>query len=224
MATTAAATDGCAVMFRRRVAEHWPVRLSATTPVGERVLLRPLTARDEAPFVAARRANAEWLSPWDATNPVPGTGTRTYADMLRIFEDEAGQGRSVPLAIEVDGRIVGQVNLSSITLGSFRSCSAGYWMVRDHAGRGIMPTALATVIDHGFSVIGLHRVEVNVRPENAASLAVVRKLGLRSEGLRRRMLHIDGAWRDHESFAITVEELNGGTLRERLDHPQHQSH
>jgi ribosomal-protein-alanine N-acetyltransferase len=211
-------------MFRRRGTEHWPVRLVATTPGGLSILLRPLTAHDESAFVAARRANAEWLSPWDATNPLPGTGSRTHAEMLRIFDDEAGQGRSVPLVIEVDGRIVGQVNLSNITLGSFRSCSAGYWVARDVAGRGIMPTALATVADHAFTTLGLHRIEVNIRPENAASLAVVHKLGMRSEGLRRRMLHIDGAWRDHESFAVTVEELNGGTLRQRLDHPQHQSH
>jgi ribosomal-protein-alanine N-acetyltransferase len=211
-------------MFRRRSSEQWPVRLSATTPRGESLLLRPLTADDEPVFVQVRRTNAEWLSPWDATNPSPGTGVRTYADMLRTFEEEAAQGRQLPLVIVVDGRIVGQVNLSNITLGSFRSCSAGYWMARESAGRGIMPTALAVVADHAFTTLGLHRIEVNIRPENAASLAVVRKLGLRSEGLRLRMLHIDGAWRDHESFAVTVEELAGGTLRQRLDHPQHQSH
>ena len=66
--------------------------------------------------------------------------------------------------------------------------------------------------------VRLHRVEVNIRPENAASLAVVRKLGLRDEGVRERMLHIDGAWRDHRSFAITVEELHGGRLVDRLEH------
>ena len=75
------------------------------------------------------------------------------------------------------------------------------------AGRGITPTALALVIDHCFAAVGLHRVEVDIRPENAASLRVVEKLGLRREGYYERFLDIDGGWRDHVAFAITVEEL-----------------
>ena len=50
---------------------------------------------------------------------------------------------------------------------------------------------------------------MNIRPENIASLAVVRKLGFRDEGLRERYLHINGAWRDHRAFAITREDLVG---------------
>ena len=58
--------------------------------------------------------------------------------------------------------------------------------------------------------LGLHRVEVNIRPENVASLAVVRKLGFRDEGLRARYLHINGAWRDHRTFALTGRTSAGG--------------
>jgi ribosomal-protein-alanine N-acetyltransferase len=75
-----------------------------------------------------------------------------------------------------------------------------------------MPTAVALAVDHCFLVLRLHRVEVNIRPENTASLRVVEKLGFRDEGLRRRYLHIDGAWRDHRSFALTAEEVPGGLL------------
>lgn len=76
-----------------------------------------------------------------------------------------------------------------------------------------MPTALALAVDHCFDVLRLHRVEVNVRPENHNSRRVVEKLGFREEGLRRRMLHIDGAWRDHLSYALTSEDVPGGLLR-----------
>jgi ribosomal-protein-alanine N-acetyltransferase len=84
------------------------------------------------------------------------------------------------------------------------------------AGRGFVPTAVALIGDHCVSEMQLHRIEINIRPENVASLAVVRKLGFRDEGLRPRYLHIDGDWRDHQSFALTVEDLGDSTLMERL--------
>lgn len=62
--------------------------------------------------------------------------------------------------------------------------------------------------------LGLHRVEVNIEPENVASLRVVAKLGLRDEGLRLH-LHIDGDWRDHRSFAVTAEDLDGTSMVKR---------
>jgi ribosomal-protein-alanine N-acetyltransferase len=85
-------------------------------------------------------------------------------------------------------------------------------------GQGIATRALALALDHALGPAGLHRVEVNIRLENERSLAVVRRLGLRDEGVRARYLHIDGAWRDHRSFAITVEDLDGSTLLERVSH------
>src|SRR6266702_1620212 len=84
------------------------------------------------------------------------------------------------------------------------------------AGRGITPTSLALVIDHCFTSVALHRVEVDIRPENAASVRVVEKLGLRREGYYERFLDIDGAWRDHVAYAVTVEELGGRTMQSRL--------
>ena len=125
-------------------------------------------------------------------------------------------GRALPFAVEVEGRFVGQLSVGSIVLGSFRSCYIGYWVSRSVAGQMVIPTALAVAGDHVLGTLGLHRIEVNIRPENTASLAVVRKLGFRREGLRPHYLHIAGAWRDHLSFALTTEDLAGETLLDRL--------
>jgi ribosomal-protein-alanine N-acetyltransferase len=77
------------------------------------------------------------------------------------------------------------------------------------AGRGIIPTALALAVDHAFGAGGLHRIEVNIRPENTASRRVVEKLGFREESYHHNYLHIDGAWRDHVGYALTTEDLAG---------------
>ena len=86
------------------------------------------------------------------------------------------------------------------------------WALTHAHVRAVLCFALAGLVDHAFYGLGLHRVEVNIRPENAASLRVVTKLGFRDEGLRRGYLHIDGAWRDHRSFALVTDDLAGASL------------
>jgi ribosomal-protein-alanine N-acetyltransferase len=85
------------------------------------------------------------------------------------------------------------------------------------AGKNVTPTAVALATDHCLFSLGLHRMEICIRPENAPSLRVVEKLGYRYEGLRRRFIHINGDWRDHFCFALTVEELPTGVLRRWKD-------
>lgn len=180
----------------------WPLTLQ-----DRELVLRPLTRRDRSAFEALRRRNENWLRPWDATDPERGRARPPFATLRRWGERQAREGSMLPLAIEVEGRLAGQITAAPIVYGPQRSAVLGYWIDRDRAGRGIVPRAAALVIDHLFAEMGLHRVEVTVRPENTASLRVVEKLGLRGEGLRRSAIHVDGAWRDHFVFAITAEEV-----------------
>lgn len=194
----------------------WPVRLAGPTPTGVEVVLRPLTVADGPAFAAVRRANAAWLEEWDATSPDPDAPARSFEELVEQYDRDAMAGRALPFAVEVEGRFVGQLSVGSIVLGSFRSCYVGYWVSRSVAGQMVIPTALALAGDYVLGVRWLHRIEVNIRPENTASLAVVRKLGFRHEGRRPHYLHIAGAWRDHLSFALTTEDLAGETLGDRL--------
>lgn len=174
--------------------------------------LRPITRQDAKPWFAVRARNASWLRPWEATAPEQALETRTFAAMVRDLRRQGRDGRGFPWVLTYDGRLVGQVTVSGITWGSARWAQIGYWVDRDVAGRGIVPTAVALAVDHCFVVAGLHRVEVNIRPENAASLRVVAKLGFREEGLRVGFLHIDGAWRDHLGFSLCAEDVPGGMV------------
>jgi ribosomal-protein-alanine N-acetyltransferase len=128
----------------------------------------------------------------------------------------ARRGTMLPFMVYYGGRLVGQMNVSNVVHGALRSCTVGYWVDSVVAGRNVTPTALALVIDHCFNEVQLHRVEVDIRPENAPSLRVVEKLGLRREGFYERFLDIDGAWRDHIAFAVTYEELYGRSMVGRL--------
>ena len=190
---------------------------------GAPVILRPLRGRDRREWEDLRAENVDWLRPWEATSPERQVTRLAFRQLVRQFDREASEGRLQPFVIETEGRLVGQMHLFGIAWGSFRSASAGYWVAKSVAGQGIMPLALAVACDHAFIGLGLHRVEVNIRPENTASLRVIEKLGFRDEGLRRRFLHIDGEWRDHRSFALTTEDLGSSSVVERWNHWQHQS-
>jgi ribosomal-protein-alanine N-acetyltransferase len=194
-------------MAEDQAAKPWPVELRE----GD-VALRPLRRRDARRWREVRGANGDWLAPWEATHPEVGGRPPTFGQMVRSFGREARAGRMLPFALDYRDELVGQLTVSNITWGSLRSGHIGYWVDRSVAGRGIMPTAVALSVDYCFGVLGMHRIEVNIRPENAASLRVAEKLGFREEGLRRRYLHIDGAWRDHVTFALTVEDVPRGLL------------
>ena len=75
--------------------------------------------------------------------------------------------------------------------------------------QALLATAMALAVDHAFGPTGLHRIEVNIRPENGPSRRVVEKLGFREEAYHPRYMHIDGAWRDHLGYAMTSEEVAG---------------
>ncbi|MET4003096.1 ribosomal-protein-alanine N-acetyltransferase [Arthrobacter sp. UYCu511] len=191
----------------------WPVTLEC----GD-LILRPIKIRDQREWTRVRTRNAAWLESWEASSPAGPDQLPTYAGMVRVLNQQARQGSALPFIITErqpgtpKPAIVGQLTVSSIVWGSALSATLGYWVDQGRAGRGIAPTAVAMATDHCFKVMGLHRMEINIRPENAASLRVVEKLGFRDEGLRPRYLHINGKWADHRSFALTDEEVPEGIL------------
>ena len=196
-------------------AAGWPVELRDGV-----VGLRPLRLRDAPAWCEVRRRNEQWLASWEGRPPASAPQswqdrhtTAAFTLMARVHRREAREGRALPFAVTVKGQLAGQVTVSGIVRGAFQSGSVGYWVDEREAGRGVVTTAVALVLDHCFGPVGLHRVEANVRPENAPSLRVVDKLGMRSEGRRERMLFIDEQWRDHLAFAVTVDDQPEGVLR-----------
>ncbi|CAN5409158.1 GNAT family protein [soil metagenome] len=184
---------------------------SGTSPV---VTLRPLRASDADPWRDTRRRNASWLVRWDATAP-PGADARpvTFRTLIRRLTRSAKTGTTLPFAVEVDGVFAGQLTVNNIVRGSAQFASVGYWLDQAHAGKGVMPRAVAMAIDHCFLSVGLHRIEIAIRPENSNSLRVVEKLEIPEIGYAPGFLHIDGDWRDHRLYAITKDDAPFGLLK-----------
>ncbi len=178
---------------------YWPVVLTD----GD-LVLRPLRFSDRGQWREIRLRNADYLQPWDATMPpegkVAGMRPPTFFTMLRLMRREAREGRALPFAIEYQGKFVGQLTVGSIWGGSSRGAYFGYWIDQAVSGQGLMTRAVALATDYCLNSMQMHRIEINIRPENIASRNVAEKCGYHIESFRPRYLHIDGDWRDHVSY------------------------
>ncbi|GAB3132538.1 GNAT family protein [Tsukamurella serpentis] len=189
---------------------NWRVRLGPLTTSAGEVVLRPIRARDGGAWSRLRQANQAELEPWEPSGVVDWTrrhSPSSWQPMCASLRAQARSGTVVPMVIEVDGAYAGQITLGNITRGQLQSAWVGYWVDRRVAGNGVATVAVALAVDHAFGRLGLHRVDATVRPENLGSRAVLAHSGFREEGLLRRYLHVDGAWRDHLLMAITAEEI-----------------
>lgn len=188
----------------------WQVRLGPLTTSAGVVTLRPIRARDARQWSRLRLNNRAELEPWEPSGDVDWSRRHAVAQwhpLCASLRSQARSGSLVPLVIEVDGAYAGQITIGNIARGQLQSAWVGYWVDRAVTGHGVATTAVALAVDHAFGRLGLHRVEATVRPENAGSRAVLAHAGFREEGLLRRYLHVDGAWRDHLLVAITAEEV-----------------
>jgi ribosomal-protein-alanine N-acetyltransferase len=105
-----------------------------------------------------------------------------------------------------DGELAGVININEIVRGVFCSGYLGYYAFVPHNGRGYMKRGLSAVLADAFLRHRLHRLEANIQPDNEASRQLVQRFGFRLEGFSPRYLKLAGRWRDHERWAITVED------------------
>ena len=174
----------------------------------DRVLLATPNSECEREFIAAVIQSEKLHHPWVFP-------PRTHEQYLTYLE-RIKSGRTIPnlLRTKADNRLVGVINISEPVMGAFQSAYLGFYAFAGCEHRGLMSEALALVLDRGFNQLGFHRLEANIQPPNAASAALVRRLGFRKEGFSPKYIFIDGEWRDHDRWAILHEEWTAH--RERL--------
>jgi ribosomal-protein-alanine N-acetyltransferase len=164
------------------------------------ITLRPLARADACELIAGNLASQSYHAPWLAPfTDLAGFEARyarqlTGACVILVARELAG------------GQAVGVVTLSEIVLGVFQNAYLGYYGMAPFARRGYMTEAVRQAARYAFTELGLHRLEANIQPENAASIALVQRVGFRLEGFSPAYLFINGAWRDCERWALLATD------------------
>ena len=175
--------------------------------MSRRVTLRLLVPEDGPEFVARARASASLHHPWVSAPK----GDAEFAALLEA--SRSSDTRTYLVVYREDDSIVGVFNLSHIIRGRLQSAFLGYYVFAPFSGQGLMGEGLSQILREVFVDLRLHRVEANVQPQNLSSLALVRRAGFRKEGFSPHYLKIGGRWRDHERWALTVEDWRAARSR-----------
>src|SRR3954447_25961609 len=176
---------------------------------GERVALRAFAPGDDAELTELRTRNRDFLAEWE---PRRSEGFFTPAGQRAEIErdrQEWAADRTYAFAIveRADGAMRGRIALANVVRGAWENATLGYFVDRAVGGRGYATEAVGLALEFAFGPCRLHRVQAAVMPHNERSRRVLENNGFRHEGFSPRYLRLDGAWRDHELFAITVEEV-----------------
>jgi [ribosomal protein S5]-alanine N-acetyltransferase len=163
-----------------------------------------MEAADEAAFLRAVRSSRRLHRPWSY---LPESADDFREMLLRPL------GESYLICRNEDGALAGSASLGHIVFGNLRSAYLGYSAFVPHQGQGFMTEGLELVLRHAFGTLALHRVEVNVQPDNERSVALAERLGFRREGYSPRYLKIGGRWRDHVRFAMLSDEFASARRR-----------
>jgi len=167
---------------------------------GSRVLLRRPVEADRHAYTDAVERSREAHQPWIDHAP--------RENVFEKFLERSDRCDSEALLVcaRENADLAGVLNLSQIFYGPFESAYLSYYAFSGFEGTGYMSEGLQLLFAHAFHTLGLHRLEANIQPGNARSIALVRRAGFRKEGLSLRYLRIGGVWRDHERWAILREE------------------
>ncbi|MDF1799848.1 MAG: GNAT family protein [Planctomycetota bacterium] len=176
----------------------------------ERLVVGPFEAADASALFAYRCSpEIQRFQPWSPESEA------AVADFLAGQELAALTTRDarLQLAIRSRGRgtLVGDLGLHVVGAGASQ-VEVGFTIAPEHQGRGLGTEAVRGLLGHLFEDLGKHRVLASVDPGNAASLALLRRLGLRLEAHHIASYHFRGRWVDDLVFAMLRSEWLGGEL------------
>jgi [ribosomal protein S5]-alanine N-acetyltransferase len=171
--------------------------------------LRLPTRHDFEAWADLRGRSQAFLQPWEPVWPADDLTKAAFVRRIERYQYEMREDIAYPFLLvdRASDAILGGLTLANVRRRAAMSATLGYWMGAPYAGKGLMSHAVPALCRHGFSLLGLQRIEAACLPENEASIRVLEKAGFRREGFARGYLSIAGTRRDHLLFALLKSDL-----------------
>ncbi len=176
-----------------------------------RLVLRPPEAEDQESWIRLRAESRTFLEPWEPLWAHDHLTKRAYRNRVVWAQRLIDEGKGAPLFLhrKEDGALVGAITLDNIRRGPSQAATVGYWVGEVHAKQGFMTEALGAVKEFAFEGLDLSRIEAACLPENAASRALLERVGFKYEGVAQAYLQINGRWRTHVLYAAIRSDRRG---------------
>jgi len=126
-------------------------------------------------------------------------------DVKEIQPWAPGEWLQIAIELKETGEIVGDCAFK-IEEDDERQAEIGYTLARAYQGRGIASEAVSCILEYAFASLGLHRVIAITDVENAPSVALLERLGVRREGHFHQNVWFKGKWGDEFLYAMLQEE------------------
>ncbi len=170
-----------------------------------RLILRPFTDRDAEPFSRYRSdPEVARYQGWEAPFSL-GQAARFVAEMKAKKPGEPGEWFQVALELKSTGELIGDVAFQRLREDE-RQAEIGFTLARAFQGQGYAAEAVGRLLDYLFGELGLHRVRADCDPQNAASIRLLTKVGMRHEGTFVESLWYKGGWADEDWYALLHRE------------------
>lgn len=188
-----------------------PVEVSIET---DRLVIKSPHKQLAKPLADYMARNRQFLQPWTPIRSDEFYTEEWHHQDLKKRANSFDSGLEYRFYIHLKAephKVIGDIGFSNVIRGYFHSCNLGYQLDKDELQKGYMFEALSASIGHVFQNYALHRLEANIIPRNAASIALVKKLGFKKEGYSEQYLHINNVWEDHERYALINESWQAGS-------------
>ncbi|MGG3623491.1 GNAT family protein [Bacillus gobiensis] len=174
---------------------------------GRNIFIKTMDTSDAEAFLQLELRNKEFFQTY---TPLRNNNFYTMEGQLNRIQSivknrELEQEYSFGIYIIGSEELIGKVTLSEVVRGAIQGCFIGYYLDKQHNGKGYMTEAVRLTVHYAFNDLNLHRIEAGVMPHNQGSMKVLEKAGFHKEGIAKKNVKINGKWEDHQILAIVNE-------------------
>jgi len=177
----------------------------------KRLILRPLALKDFKIWEESELLKLPKKNMWDShPRSLESVNLSEFKKIIKVQKEQRLKDEYYDYAIfhKKTGEIIGRVSAMNVIRSVTQSSFLGYFINNNHWGRGYGSEAVRGFVDVAFKELKLHRLEAGIEPTNKRSIRLIKSLGFRREGVKKRIVHLRGEWKDAVIYSATCEDFN----------------